>query len=60
MLDCLWGFLWGYSRKAALASSNLLKHMVSAAGLEPATHALKGLPEPRISDLHGFVGSWIP
>ena len=47
MLD-LWGFLWGYSRKAALASSNLLKILVSAAGFEPATHALKGrFAQPR-------------
>jgi hypothetical protein len=38
----LWGFLWGYSRKALLSLAKLLKSLVSAAGFEPATHALKG------------------
>jgi hypothetical protein len=29
-------------------------YMVSAAGLEPATHALKGVAAPRINDLEKF------
>jgi len=31
---------------------NRKEFMVSAAGFEPATHALKGLPERRISNLY--------
>ena len=45
MPNGLWGTLWGYSRKALLILPKLLipkGYLVSAAGLEPATHALKG------------------
>ena len=45
MPSCLRGNLSGYSRKALPVFAKLLKSLVSAAGFEPATHALKGLLE---------------
>jgi hypothetical protein len=38
----LWGNLWRKSESAISRPCNLLNYLVSAAGLEPATHALKG------------------
>ncbi len=35
---------------------NSLKEMVSAAGLEPATHALKGVRAMQTKDLHDLLG----
>ena len=42
--------LWGYSRKALLPFAKFLKNLVSAAGFEPATHALKVLNPDRDSE----------
>ena len=33
----------------------VIENLVSAAGFEPATHALKGLPERETSKLHGLT-----
>jgi hypothetical protein len=38
----LWGYLWRNQKGQFPALFNSLKNMVSAAGFEPATHALKG------------------
>jgi hypothetical protein len=38
----LWGNLWGNEKRQLPAFSNSLKTLVSADGLEPSTHALKG------------------
>ena len=38
----LWRMLWGNPEPAVFLISKLLKILVSAAGFEPATHALKG------------------
>jgi len=48
----LWGNLWGNADPNDLAIPKRLKNMVSAAGFEPATHALKGLSERQINNLH--------
>ena len=37
-----WGILWKCQKERLFALSNLLCFLVSAAGFEPATHALKG------------------
>jgi hypothetical protein len=38
----LWGFLWGSQEVRIFCLPKSLKDLVSAAGFEPATHALKG------------------
>jgi hypothetical protein len=38
----LWEFLWECQGSSEMTSSNSLEDMVSADGLEPSTHALKG------------------
>jgi hypothetical protein len=48
----LWEFLWESEESDRMTSSNPLKDMVSADGLEPSTHALKGLGKQKINDLH--------
>ena len=38
----LWEFLWEFGGYRQMINRKALKKLVSAAGLEPATHALKG------------------
>ena len=38
----LWEFVWDYERCYQITDRKLLSSLVSAAGFEPATHALKG------------------
>ena len=38
----LWEFLWEFGGYRQMINRKALKNLVSAAGLEPATHALKG------------------
>src|SRR5207249_3997683 len=40
----LWEFVWDYERCYQMTDRKLLSSLVSAAGFEPATHALKGSP----------------
>jgi len=46
-LPNLWEFLWDSEKSAVMTCPKPLKDMVSADGLEPSTHALKGLSKSK-------------